>query len=172
MTLISFFTALSVAGAFFSIPIGVIPISLQNLFALLSGMILGGRLGGYSQLLYLVLGFIGLPVFSGLKGGPAIIFGPTGGFLFGFVFSAYIVGKLTENIKKPTIRHYCFAGLIGLLVIYISGIVQLILVTGLSIKEALAVGIVPFLPGDFLKLIIASFIAVKIKLLVSSLLLM
>jgi biotin transport system substrate-specific component len=166
MTLVSLFAALTAAGAFISIPLYPVPITLQNLFTLLAGMTLGSILGGSSQIIYVLLGIIGLPVFADFKAGIGVLFGPTGGYLFGFIIASYIIGKIIELKKEKDIFYYFLAGGIGIIIIYISGITQLSLVTGIGIKKALMVGVFPFLPGDILKIIAASFIASKLKLVI------
>jgi biotin transport system substrate-specific component len=166
MTLVSLFAALTAAGAFISIPLYPVPITLQNLFTLLAGMTLGSVLGGSSQIIYVLLGIIGLPVFADFKAGIGVLFGPTGGYLFGFIIASYIIGKIIELKKEKDIFYYFLAGGIGIIIIYISGITQLSLVTGIGIKKALMVGVFPFLPGDILKIIAASFIASKLKLVI------
>jgi biotin transport system substrate-specific component len=166
MTLVSLFAALTALGAFISIPLYPVPITLQNLFTILAGMTLGSVLGGSSQIIYVLLGIIGLPVFAGFKAGIGVLFEPTGGFLFGFIISSYIIGKIIELKKEKDIFYYFLAGGIGIIIIYISGITQLSLVTGIGIKKALMVGLFPFLPGDILKIIAASFIASKLKLVI------
>ncbi len=163
MTLISLFAALTAVGAFISIPLYPVPLSLQTLFTLLAGMTLGSVMGTSSQVIYVFLGIIGLPVFAGFKGGIGILFGPTGGFLFGFIISAYVIGRIIEVKNEKKFHHYLIAGLIGTLIIYIIGVTQLSLVTGIGIKKALLIGALPFLPGDILKIIAASFIASKLK---------
>lgn len=164
MTLISLFAALTAVGAFISIPIYPVPLSLQTLFTLLAAMTLGSVMGASSQIIYVMLGVIGLPVFSGFKAGIGILFGPTGGFLFGFIISAYVIGKIIELKKEKNIFYYFLAGIIGTIILYIIGITQLSLVTGIGIKKAIAVGMLPFLPGDILKIIAASFVARKFKM--------
>jgi len=164
MTLISLFAALTAVGAFISIPICPVPLTLQTLFTLLAAMTLGSVMGASSQIIYVMLGVIGLPVFAGFKAGIGILFGPTGGFLFGFIISAYVIGKIIELKKEKNIFYYFLAGIIGTIILYIAGITQLSLVTGIGIKKAIAVGMLPFLPGDILKIIAASFIASKLKL--------
>ena len=164
MTLISLFAALTAVGAFISIPLYPVPLTLQTLFTLLAAMTLGSVMGASSQIIYVLLGVVGLPVFSGFKAGIGILFGPTGGFLFGFIISAYVIGKIIEVKKEKNIFYYLVAGLIGTIILYIIGITQLSLVTGIGIKKAIAVGMLSFLPGDILKIIAASFIAGKLKL--------
>ncbi len=167
MILVSLFAALTAVGAFISIPIGLVPISLQNLFTLLSGMVLGSRMGTFSQLIYILLGVAGLPVFSGFRAGLGVILGPTGGFLTGFVISTYAIGKILEKIADARVWSYFIAGIVGIIIIYTCGVMQLLIVTQIGLKEAVLIGIVPFLPGDFLKLITASFLAIRIKSVVS-----
>ena len=166
MTLISLFAALTAIGAFISIPLYPVPLTLQTLFTLLAAMTLGSAMGMSSQIIYVLLGVIGLPVFAGFKAGIGILFGPTGGFLFGFIISAYIIGKIIELKKEKNFFYYFLAGLSGMLIIYITGITQLSLVTGIGVKKALMVGMLPFLPGDICKIIAASFIASKLKLII------
>ncbi len=166
MTLISLFAALTAVGAFISIPIYPVPLTLQTLFTLLAAMTLGSAMGALSQIIYVLLGIVGLPVFAGFKAGIGIFFGPTGGFLFGFIISAYVIGKIIELKKEKNIFYYLLAGLIGTLIIYIIGVTQLSFVTGMGVKRAVVVGMLPFLPGDILKIITASFIASKLKLVI------
>jgi len=163
MTLISLFSALTAVGAFIYIPLYPVPLTLQTLFTLLAGMTLGSVMGASSQIIYVLLGVVGLPVFAGFKAGIGILFGPTGGFLLGFIISAYVIGRIIETIKEKNIFYYLVAGLIGTIILYIVGITQLSLVTGIGIKKAITVGMLPFLPGDILKIIAASFIASKLK---------
>ncbi len=167
MILVSLFAALTAVGAFVTIPIGMVPISMQNMFTILSGMVLGGKLGAFSQLIYIFVGTVGLPVFSGFRAGPGVLLGPTGGFLIGFVLSSYIVGMLIENIKNMNVYVYLSIGILGMIIIYLTGVTQLILFAKIGIKDAVMVGIVPFLPGDCLKVITATFLAVRIKSVVS-----
>ena len=166
MTLISLFAALTAVGAFISIPLYPVPLTLQTLFTLLAAMTLGSVMATSSQIIYVMLGVIGLPVFAGFKAGIGILFGPTGGFLFGFIISACVIGKVIEAKKEKNIFYYFLAGLSGMVIIYITGITQLSLVTGIGVKKALMVGMFPFLPGDILKIIAASFIASKLKIVI------
>ncbi len=93
ITLVALFTALTAIGAFISIPLGPVPITLQSFFVILSGILLGPKLGALSQVLYIFLGLIGIPIFSGFSGGLQHILKPSFGFIIGFVFAAYIAGK-------------------------------------------------------------------------------
>ncbi|MFW6135159.1 MAG: biotin transporter BioY [Elusimicrobiota bacterium] len=102
MILASLFAALTGLGAFMVIPVYPIPFTLQTLFTYLSAILLGRKIGTLSQIIYILLGIIGLPVFSAGKAGPGVILGPTGGYLWGFIISAYTMGILVEkkNINR------------------------------------------------------------------------
>ena len=163
MTLISLFAALTAVGAFLSLPLQPVPLSLQTLFTLLAGMVLGSARGALSQVIYVFLGVIGLPVFAGFKAGIGILFGPSGGFLWGFIICAFLVGKMAEGKRGKNIFYYFLVGLMGTIIIYILGIAQLSLVLGIGIRKAIAIGMLPFLLGDILKIIAASFITHKLK---------
>ena len=164
MILASLFAALTGLGAFIVIPVYPVPFTLQTLFTYLSAMLLGSRIGVLSQIIYLFLGLVGLPVFAAGKAGPGVLLGPTGGYLWGFVISAYVIGCLVERKPVQKMWDFFFAGTIGLLVINIFGALQLKAVTDLSFRAVLLAGVFPFIAGDFIKIITASFIAHKLKL--------
>ncbi|MCF8012256.1 MAG: biotin transporter BioY [Clostridiales bacterium] len=157
------FGAVTAIGAYIAIPAVPVPITLQTLFLNLAAVLLGGSLGALSQVIYVLLGIIGLPVFSGGTAGLGVLFGPTGGYLLGFIAGAFIIGKLVEMKKNPGIAWIIVSMLAGMVVIYIFGALQLSIAGGLSIKKAAVAGVLPFLPGDFLKIIIAALTSVKIK---------
>ena len=144
-------TALCARIAFW---IGPVPITGQTFAVLLAGILLGSRLGALSQVSYLALGAIGLPVFAGGFSGVAYMLGPTGGYLMGFVLAAFVVGLLAE---RGWDRHFftaALAMLVGSVVIYASGIAWLShFLTG---KAALEAGLYPFLPGDAIKVVLAA----------------
>ncbi len=99
MVLASLMAALTAVGAYIHVPIGPVPIVLSTLFVLLSGLLLGSRWGLASMGLYLLVGAIGIPVFAGGKGGFAHFFGPTGGYLFGYVLAAWVAGLISERSR-------------------------------------------------------------------------
>lgn len=163
MVYASMFGALTAIGAYIIIPLPPVPITLQTLFLNLSGALLGGYLGALSQVVYILLGVIGLPVFAGGKAGLGVLLGPTGGYLFGFILGAYIVGKLIAVKKKPGFVWTVCAMLMGMVVIYGLGILQLTLVARLSWQKAVAVGALPFIPGDIVKIVLASLIYLNVR---------
>jgi biotin transport system substrate-specific component len=115
------FACLTALGAAVQIPIGPVPITLQVLFVLLSGLVLGSRLGALSQMQYLAIGFAGAPVFAGGKSGLVALLGPTGGYLVGFVAAAYVAGLIAESAARPGRVRFFVAGLLGTAAIYICG---------------------------------------------------
>jgi biotin transport system substrate-specific component len=143
--------ALTAAGAYIAIPIGPVPIVLQNLFIMLAGLLLGGRWGLISVGVYLLAGAVGLPVFAGGTGGAGKFVGPTGGYLLGFAAAAFLVGVISER-GNGRVSMDVLAMVAGTLVIYVFGVSWLKVVTGMSGSKAVAVGMLPFLIGDVLKI--------------------
>jgi len=160
---------LTTVGAFVRIPLPYVPFTLQVLFVLLAGVLLGARLGALSQVVYLGLGLVGLPVFAGGAAGPASILMPTFGYIIGFVFAAYAVGLLTQKTHTHRFLNIFLKMLAGLVLIYLPGVVYLYLNLNLiagspcSFQNAVLVGCLIFLPGDVAKAAIAAFITVKVK---------
>ncbi|MGE4504231.1 MAG: biotin transporter BioY [Desulfovibrionaceae bacterium] len=139
------------AGAFFIIHVGPVPISMQVLFVLLAGFVLGPAQGAVCLLLYLAAGALGLPVFSGGRGGLGHMMGPTGGYLLGFVLAAVLAGLATRGRGQlGWLRGAAFGGL-GVLAVYAVGVPWLKVAIGADWTKALALGCWPFLPGAVLK---------------------
>ncbi|MGE5799771.1 MAG: biotin transporter BioY [Syntrophaceae bacterium] len=159
----SMFGAVTAIGALISIPLQPVPVTLQTLFLYLAGSLLGGSLGALSQVLYVILGVIGLPVFSGGKAGLGVFLGPTGGYLIGFIAGAFVTGKIIEVREKPGLVWIVLAMLAGTAAVYTLGVLQLVLIGKLSVGKAATVGVLPFLPGDVLKIAAASVITMKVK---------
>jgi biotin transport system substrate-specific component len=145
------------------LPFSPVPITFQVLGVFLAGAILGGKRGFLSQLLYVILGCVGLPIFAGGQAGLSVLFGPTGGYLIGFVIAAGIVGLIVEKNEKDKFYHVVFAMCIGLIVIYVLGTIQLSLVTGLPLKKAFVVGSLPYIPLDALKGLFAVLVAMPTR---------
>ena len=128
MTYASMFGALTALGAFIMIPLPPVPVTLQTLFVDLAGALLGGYLGAMSQVVYILLGVVGLPIFAGGKAGAGVLIGPTGGYLFGFVAGAFVIGKLTAMREKPGMVWLIGSMSLGIAVVYALGIAQLMVV--------------------------------------------
>lgn len=159
----SVFGALTAAGAFIVIPMPFVPITAQTFFLNIAAILLGGPLGAISQFIYVMLGVVGVPVFAGGKAGLGVIFGPTGGYLLGFIIAAFIVGSVNKMKKSAGIFWHIFSMVIGMLVIYFLGSLQLALVAKITFHKALAVGVLPFIPGDFIKILLAAIICSRLK---------
>lgn len=164
------FAAIISAGCFISIPLpGGVPITLQNMLAILAAITLGGIDGFLSVLLFLAAGLIGMPVFSGGRGGVAVIMGPTGGFLAGYALGALAAGLIAgrpgigPQRAKHNLTRLIAAATIGLLLIFAAGTLRFMLMTGRSLKTTLTVCVLPFLPGDAIKIVLCVLAAAKLR---------
>lgn len=157
------FGALTAAGAFIVIPLPPVPITAQTFFMNVAALLLGGTLGALSQLIYVMLGVVGIPVFAGGKAGLGVLFGPTGGYLAGFVLAAFVVGTVNRLKNNPGILWHIFSMLIGMFLIYVPGSSWLSFTAHMSFHKALAVGALPFIPGDLLKIALAALVSFKLK---------
>lgn len=158
MVLAALFAALIAVGAFIAIPIGPVPIVLQNFFVLLTGLLLGPRWGLVACGVYLLAGALGLPVFAGGTGGIGRFFGPTGGYLLAYLPAVFITGFISQN-KKKAIVWDSVAMILASMVIYALGASWLKFSTGMTWSKSLAVGMFPFLLGDALKIAVAIVVA-------------
>ena len=154
MALIAIFSAITCILAPLSIPIGLVPISLTNLVIYFSLYILGTWKGTASYIIYLLIGLVGLPVFSGFTSGPGKLFGPTGGYLIGFIPLTIIAGIFIEKFYSKW--YLCLIGMIlGTAVCYAFGTAWLAYEAHMDFKTALWAGVIPFIPGDLIKMVLA-----------------
>ena len=162
MAVTALMTAITCILGPLSISIGPIPISFTNLAIYFTVVLLGWKLGTLSYVIYLLIGLVGLPVFSGFSGGPAKFVGPTGGYLVGFLFLALISGWVIEKFpgKKGA---YFFGMTLGTVVCYIFGTVWFVYVAESTLVGALGLCVFPFIPGDIVKMALAVIIAPAIK---------
>lgn len=158
----SLMAALTAVGAYLAIPIGPVPIVLQNLFVLLTGLLLGPRWGLAAVSVYLLAGAAGLPVFAGGTGGVGRLAGPTGGYLLGYLPAVAAVGWISAK-GRATAAGDVAALCAGALVVYAVGVPWLAWITGMPAGKAVAVGMLPFLPGDALKVAAAVPIARSLR---------
>ena len=159
MVLIALMTAVTCVLGPLSIPLpfSPVPISLTNFAIFLAIFVLGMKSGTISFIIYLLLGAIGVPVFSAFRGGLQVLAGPTGGYLIGFIFLALIMGFALDHFDRklvPTI----IGMIIGMAVCYAFGTVWLAKLLSLSFKEGLMMGVIPYLAGDAAKIIIAAIV--------------
>ncbi|MBU2701813.1 biotin transport system substrate-specific component [Sporomusaceae bacterium BoRhaA] len=158
------FAAATAAMGFIIIPLpfSPVPITGQNLAIMLAASILTMRQAALSVMTFLLLGAIGLPVFTGGTGGIGVLFGPRGGYLIGFLIGAIVTAKL-KGTNNNTGR-LAMANLIGgIFVVYILGVAWLNFVTAMGLQRSLMVGALPFIPGDLLKVGIATIIGTAIN---------
>lgn len=163
MVLIALMTAVTCVLGPLSIPLpfSPVPISLTNFAIFLAIFVLGMENGTISFIIYLLLGAVGVPVFSSFRGGFQVLAGPTGGYLIGFIFLALIMGFALDHSDRklvPTI----IGMIIGMVVCYAFGTVWLAKLLSLSFKEGLMMGVIPYLPGDAAKIIIAAIVGPKL----------
>ena len=158
-----FATLISVSG-YISIPLpfSAVPVTAQTLAVMLAGSLLPVGHAFASVLIFLLMGAAGLPVFSGGAAGLGIILGRTGGYLMGFLAGAVFISALKG--KKPGfIRLLIINSIGGIIVVYIFGVLWLDFVTGIGVYRAIALGAAPFIPGDIVKVITATFVSLKLR---------
>lgn len=168
LILCALFAALIAVGAFIKIPTPV-PITLQTLFVLLSGMLLGAKGGAISCLVYIAIGLAGLPVFT-KGGGMMYLLEPTFGYLLGFVPCAWIVGRLVERMHTRTFLRLFFAAFLGICIIYVIGVLYWITIgkayfsESADTKAIIVSGVFLCLPSDVLLCVVCAWISKKIHL--------
>ena len=162
IALVGLFAALAAVGAFIRIPMPLVPFTLQLFFTTMAGLLLGGELGALSVVIYLILGLIGIPVFTG-GGGPAYVLQPSFGYLLGFVPGSFVVGKLTQ-VSRPSVARVFLACVAGVLTIYLVGVPYLYLICRFHLGRIIGVRILladyflTFLPADAIKIVMATII--------------
>lgn len=162
IALIGVMAAITCILAPFSLPIGPVPISLTNLAIYFSLYILGMKKGTLSYLIYLLIGMVGLPVFSGFTSGPGKLFGPTGGYLIGFIPMAILAGFLIDRYTDKKL--ICLVGMIlGTAICYALGTIWLSYQAHMDFASAMWAGVIPFIPGDLIKMILAMLIGPEIQ---------
>ncbi len=165
LVLTALFAALTCVGAFIKIPMLWSSFTLQVFFVFLAGICLGPRYGLLSQLAYVLLGLVGLPIFTN-GGGFGYVFQTTFGFLLSYIPAAWVVGKLTE--RSCSLRRAILACCVGLVVIYAIGMPYMALILnvylgkGFSLWQLLMAGMLPYLPYDAMKIIVVSLLVQKI----------
>ena len=163
IVLCSLFAALIALLAQISVPLpfSPVPVTGQTLGIFLVGSLLGGKWSAFSVLIYILLGAVGLPVFHHFQGGLHIIFGPTGGFLWGFVPASYILGKISE--KKISYGTMILGMFLCMCTYFTLGALYLALTAGLTFRQALLMGVLPFIPLDIVKLAVAASLGLTLR---------
>lgn len=147
-----------------TIPISPVPISLATFIIYLAIMILGMRDGTISVVLYVLLGFVGAPVFTGFAGGAGKVLGPTGGYIIGYIFMSIITGFFVDRSYKSHSFAWQFLGMvIGTAVLYLFGSAWLSKQANMTFMTALSVGTLPFIIGDLVKIVVSIVIGGKVR---------
>ena len=173
------FAAIICVGCLIKIPLGVIPVVLQNMLCILCAVLLGGVWAGIPTALFLLAGLIGLPVYSGGSGGIAVWLGPTGGFLPGYLLGAvaagFIAGRPSVEEKKNTLKNtirISLAVIAGMILLYIPGVIRFsywataagkVPVEKTALMYTLTACVIPYIPGDVLKAVVAILVALKLR---------
>lgn len=164
---IALFTALTAVGAFIKIPVPMVPLTLQVFFVSLAGVLLGSKKGALSQLLYVLIGLVGFPIFT-QGGGITYVLKPTFGYLLGFVFGAYVTGFIFEKMKVKSIKNILLAILTGVGVIYVIGVAYLYIINNyyvgkdFSLWFAFYYGFLLCIGGDLICSYFASLLSFKL----------
>jgi len=164
---IALFAAIVAALALFppiTVPLISVPITAQSLGVMLAGGVLGAKRGSLALVLFLALVALGLPLLSGGRGGMGVFFGPTAGFLFGWVVAAFVIGWLTERFwdRLGLINAFLIAFTGGVVVLYAIGLLWVAESAKITLLQA-ATGSLAYIPGDILKAAIAAFVMVTVK---------
>lgn len=173
MVMCAIFTALIAIGAFIKIPIPVVPFTLQFLFTMMAGLLLGKKLGAYSVLIYIILGLMGLPVFTE-GGGIGYIFKPTFGYIIGFYIAAYVTGSIANKVKAPSYKRILSANFIGLGIVYGVGMIYYYVIcnfmihTPIGIEALILYCFILAVPGDIVLCLVSAVLAHKLMPLLRS----
>ncbi|HVQ36139.1 MAG TPA: biotin transporter BioY [Pyrinomonadaceae bacterium] len=156
VSLVFAFSLLVALSAQIVIPIGLVPVTAQTFAVLLTGALLGSRMGAAAIIIYLAEGAIGLPFFSGGRGGLAHLMGPTGGYLVAFPAGAFITGAFAEHGWDKRFLTAAAAMAVGSLVIMLSGWTWFSLVTNTPLTVSFQTTVLTFIPGDIIKILLAA----------------
>lgn len=167
LILCALFAALTAVCSMISIPLPFtpVPINLATLSVFLAGGLLGSKYGSISQLVYVILGAIGLPVFHSFTGGLGILTGPTGGYIIGYVAGAWLIGFLAEKMGRGFVKNI-IGMTAGLEVCYMLGTLWFMYITSTGLAAALTMCVVPFLIGDAIKIAAGAVLVKKLHKLV------
>lgn len=167
LSICALFAALTAVLSQIAIPLEPVMINLATFSVFLAGALLGAKLGAISQGVYVLMGAVGIPVFSMFRGGPGVLFGPTGGYIAGYILAAGLIGFIIEQYgnKLCVLLLAMFAGFLTYMT---AGTCWYMFITQSDLKTALMVCVVPFLLGDALKLIVAALVAYRLRAMVQN----
>lgn len=162
LTLSALLCALCAVLSQIQIPLPPVPISLSLLAVYLCGALLGSRWGAAAIGCYVVLGAVGVPVFAGFAGGVSVLFGPTGGFLFGYILCAWLVGRLCARLGF-TRRGLILSMAAGTAACYLAGAAWFMFTSGTNLWGCMTVCVFPFIPGDVLKILLTAALCLRLQ---------
>ena len=162
LVLAALMAALTAVCSQIQIPLPMVPINLALFAVHLSGALLGAKWGALSMAAYALLGAAGVPVFSGFASGPAVLFGKTGGYILGYILCALLVGLLSRRLGF-TMKGLCLSMLVGVAICYAFGTNWFMVITGMNLVTSLTYCVIPFLPGDAVKIILAALLALRLQ---------
>lgn len=168
ITVCALFTALISIGAYIKISIFAVPFTLQTLFTMLAGLLLGAKLGSISVLVYILLGLAGVPIFT-QGGGISYVLMPGFGYIIGFLAGTFVTGKIADSAGKVTITKLLSANFCGLIIIYGFGMFYYYIICNYVINQPIAVWplflycFLMLIPGDIVLCIVAAYIAKRIR---------
>ena len=154
--------ALTAVCSQIQIPLPMVPINLALFSVHLSGALLGAKYGLLSMAAYALLGVVGVPVFAGFKAGPAVLFGKTGGYILGYLLCAFLVGLLSRKWRF-SFPQLCLAMALGVAVCYTFGTIWFMVLTGMNLTTSLSYCVLPFLPGDAVKIVLAALLSLRLR---------
>ncbi|MCX8129208.1 MAG: biotin transporter BioY [Clostridia bacterium] len=166
LILASLFAALTAVCARISIntPLAPVPITLQTFAVFMSAVILGSKYGALSQIVYIMIGIVGMPVFSNGGSGLGWLIGPTGGFLLSFPVISFVIGFVMERKKQVSRTDVIGLLVIGMIICYTFGTLQFGLIKGYDYVKAINAVVIPFIPFDIVKLIAASILGYQVRM--------
>ncbi|NPV44296.1 MAG: biotin transporter BioY [Firmicutes bacterium] len=166
MAISALFAALTAVMGYVVIPLpfSPVPITGQTFAVMLTGGLLKTRTAVISMLVFIFIGILGLPVFAGGRSGMGVLLGPTGGYILSWPLAVMLISKLLGK-KEPTRFVYTlFVNILGgIIIVYLIGILQLAIVTGLDFKRAFMLGGLPFIPGDIFKAFVSALLTVRLR---------
>ena len=141
---------------------GGVPVSLATLAVMLAGGLLGSRYGTLAVLIYILLGMIGIPVFAGYSSGAHIVFGMTGGYILGYLPLAYMTGWFAEHYGT-NLKSLVSGTFLGTLILNVLGTLWFMVITKMGLMASLAACVIPFLPGDLLKIVVVCILVPRVS---------
>ncbi len=165
LTMIAIFAALTgvLSQIALPLPITPVPINLAMASVFIAGGLLGAKNATISQIVYVMMGMVGIPVFAKLMGGPGVLTGPTGGYIIGYIAASFVVGKISEYNSENCVLRYVAAMIFGLVACYFVGSVWFMYITKSDLTKTLMMCVVPFLIGDFFKIAISAYMVKILK---------